>query len=107
MEKDLAIYKALATTGQAVASVIQSIKFNKDIRKQDSVIIEEQLAFLRAMCRAKGYGEVTRVSIDEMDSTFQRIKQKNFPNSMSEMVGNLLMTQYQALQRNLQNYARD
>ena len=104
MANEMTVYKALTTAGQAIISMTQSIKLNKSVRKQDAVMFQEQLLYIKAACKAKGYGELTRLSLDEMEKTIQRISQKNFSGEMLEMSMDLLRLQYNALRQNIQNY---
>ena len=99
--------KALTTVGQAVVSMAQSVRVNRSVRKQDVVVLQEQLRYIKAACRVKAYGELIRLSIDEMEKTLQRITQKNFFGEMLDMAMNLLQMQYQALSLNIQNYMMD
>lgn len=104
MSNEMTVYKAITTAGQAVMSMAQCVKSNRSIRKQDAVVFQEQLRYIRSACRAKGYGELVRLSIDEMEKTMQRITQKNFSGEMISMSMDLLNIQYQALRQNIQNY---
>ena len=107
MENEMTVYKAVKTAGQAIVSMAQSVKNNKSVRKQDAVVLEEQLRYIRAACRAKAYGEITRISVDEIDKTLQRITQKNFSGNTLDMSMALLNMQYQALCQNIQTYMMD
>ncbi len=107
MENEMIVYKAISTAGQAIASMAQSVKINRSVRKQDATVFQEQLRYIKAACRAKGYGELTRLSVDEMEKTLQRITQKNFSGEMLDMSMDLLQMQYQALRQNIQNYTMD
>ena len=104
MANEMTVYKAIKTAGQAIVSMTQSVKVNKSVRKQDAVVFQEQLRYIKAFCRTKGYGELTRLSVDEMEKTFQRITQKNFSGEMLEMSMDLLRMQYQALRQYIQFY---
>ena len=107
MANEITVYKAIATAGQAIVSMAQSVKTNRSVRKQDAVVFQEQLRYIRAACRAKGYGELARLSIDEVEKTLQRLTQKNFSGEMLDMSMELLSVQYQAMRQNLQNYIMD
>lgn len=107
MTNEMTVYKAITTAGQAIVSMAQSVKANKSVRKQDAVVFQEQLRYIKSACRAKGYGELTRLSIDEMEKTLQRIMQKNFSGEILDMSMELLAMQYQALRQNIQNYTND
>lgn len=107
MANEMTVYKAITTMGQAVVSMARSVKINRSVRKQDTAVFEEQLRYIKAACRAKGYGELTRLNVDEMEKTFQRITLKNFSGEMLDMSMGLLKMQYQALCQNIQKYAMD
>ena len=47
---------------------------------------------------------LTRQSIDELNETYQSIKQKNLSGPSLNMAMNLLDLQYQALSKNIQAY---
>lgn len=107
MGNEMTVYKAITTAGQAIVSMAQSVKVNRSVRKQDAIILQEQLHYIRAACRARAYGELTRLSIDEMEKTLQRINQKNFSGEMLDMSMDLLRMQYQALRQIIQNHTMD
>ena len=107
MANEMTVYKAITTAGQAIMSMAQSVKINRSVRMQDAAAFQEQLRYIKAACRAQGYGELTRLSVDEMEKTLQRITQKNFSGEMLDMSMDLLKIQYQALRQNIQNYTMD
>lgn len=107
MTNEMAVCKAVTTAGQAIVSMAQSVKINRSVRKQDAAVFQEQLRFIKAACRARSYGELTRLSVNEMEKTLQTITQKNFSGEMLDMSMDLLKMQYQALRQNVQNYMMD
>lgn len=104
MSNEVAIIQTLANIGQSITSMAASVKTLKGIRKQDAIILEENLRYLRNACRARGIGELTRLSIDEMERTLHNIQQKNFTGNMLEMAMHMLKLQYETLCRIIQNY---
>jgi hypothetical protein len=104
MSNELTVIQMLANVGQSVMSMATSVKTLRDVRKQDAVILEEKLRYLRDACRARGIGELTRLSIDEMERTLHNIQQKNFTGNMLEMAMKMLQLQYETLCQIIQNY---
>lgn len=104
MSNELTVIQMLANVGQSVMSMATSVKTLRDVRKQDAVILEEKLRYLRDACRARGIGELTRLSIDEMERTLHNIQQKNFTGNMLEMAMKMLQLQYETLCQIIQSY---
>ena len=104
MKKDLSIIQTAANVGQSVLTMISTAKNLKTLRKQDTIILQEELVILRQKCKQIGIGELTRVSIDEMDKTLKTITIKNYNGEMLDMAMGMLQLQYQMLYSNLQNY---
>ena len=107
MANELMLIQAVSNVGQAVTSLATSVKTFGAIRKQDAVVLEERLIYLKRACRAKGYGMLTRQSVDEITETCQRIKQKNLSGPSLNMAMKLLSLQYQALYENIQAYSQN
>ncbi len=103
MSNELVVVQAMSTIGQIIRSV-SSAKPYRIIRKQEIVVLEEQLLIIKRACRIKGHGQLTRLCIDEMEKTLQKVEQTQASGMKLEMYNGLLQTQYQALQRTLQNY---
>ena len=101
------IIQAVSNVGQAVTSLATSVKTFGTIRKQDAVVFEERLIYLKRACRTRGYGMLTRQSVDEINETYQSIKQKNLSGPSLNMAMNLLDLQYQALSKNIQAYSQN
>lgn len=97
MGDQMIVFEAIKTTGQAITSMIQCVRSKKAVRKQDIVICEEQLRFIKAAFREKACGEMTRISIDEMERTIHRIEEKNFSGDMVLMSLELLNLQHQGM----------
>lgn len=104
MANELTVLQAISTAGQAITSMTQSLKVLKSFRKQDAVVLKEQLEFIKYACRARGYSELVRLSVEEMNKTIQAIEQKNFSPDMKAMSMELLSMQLQALKQNIQRY---
>ncbi len=104
MKKELSVIQAVTNVGQSILSMVSTAKSLNGIRKQDAIILQENLSILRHKCRQMGIGELTRVSIDEMDKTLQTIRLKQYDGEMLDMAMGMLKLQYQMLYRNLQNY---
>ncbi len=107
MANELTVLQAISSAGQAVTSMAQSLKVFKSIKKQDAVVFKEKLQFIKYACRAKGYGELVRLSIDEINKTMQKIEQNDFSPAMRAMSMDLLKLQYNALEQNVKNYMLD
>ena len=104
MGQEITVYQALANVGQLVATMAQSIKTRKTFRKQDAIVLQEQLRYVKSACRMKGYGELTRLAVDEIERTLQRINQKGFSGETLDMCMDLLSLQYQSLYQAIQDY---
>lgn len=104
MTNEITVFKAITTIGQTISSVAQCIKTNRSIKKQDLVVMQEQLAFIKHACKARAYGELVRLSIDEMSKTLQMINQKGFSADAYDMAIGLLHLQYNALRQNIEKY---
>ncbi|MGN1369310.1 MAG: hypothetical protein ACI4WX_10605 [Aristaeellaceae bacterium] len=107
MKMELSVIQAVTNIGQSLLSMISNVKNLKGTRKQDAIRLQESLSTLRYKCRQMGIGELTRISIDEMDETLQMILLKNYDDAMLDMAMDMLKLQYQRLYRNLQNYQHD
>lgn len=104
MKKELSVIQAVTNVGQSILSMVSTAKNLRSIRKQDAIILQEDLSILRQKCRQIGIGEITRVSLDEMDKTLHAILLKEYDGEMLDMAMGMLKLQYQMLYRNLQNY---
>lgn len=104
MNNELSVVQAVSNVGQAVMSMMSSAMSMKTVRKQDVLILEERLRYLKNACRAYGLGQLTRTSINEMEKTLQNIKQKDFTGSMLDMSMNMLNIQYELLCQNIRDY---
>lgn len=107
MANELMLIQAVSNVSQAVTSLATSVKTFGAVRKQDAVVFEEKLRYLKHTCRARGCGMLIRESIDEMNKTYQSVEQQNYSGQMLEMVVKLLDLQCQALYKNIQNYSRN
>ena len=107
MANELMLIQAVSNVSQAVTSLATSARTFGTIRKQDAVVLEEKLIYLKRVCRAKGYGMLTRQSIDEMEKTYQSIKEKNFSGPTLNMAMKLLSLQCQVLYENIQAYSQN
>lgn len=104
MSNELSIIQAVSNVGQAVMSMMSSAMSMKTVRKQDALLLEERLCFLKNVCRAQGVGHLTRTSINEMDKTLQNIKQKDYTGTMLDMSMNMLNIQYELLCQIIRDY---
>lgn len=104
MSNELSVIQAVTNVGQALMSMASSAMSLKTIRKQDAVILEENLHLLKHACRTQGAGEITRLSLNQMDKTLQNIRQKGYTGDELNMAMNMLNIQYQMLCKNLQDY---
>lgn len=107
MANEITVYQAITTAGQAVKSIADTVKGHKIVRKQDVAVMQEQLRYIKASCRIKAQGELTRLSFDEMEKTLEMLTQKNFPADMQAMATELLTMQFAAMKHTLQNFMRD
>lgn len=104
MNNELSVIQAVSNVGQAVMSMMSSAMSMKTVRKQDALLLEERLRYLKNACRAYGLGQLTRTSINEMEKTLQNIKQKDYTGSMLDMSMNMLNIQYELLCQNIRDY---
>lgn len=104
MANELTIIQAVSNVGQAVFSMAASAKSLRRVKKQDLIILREKLHYLKSVCRAKGIADLTRVSLNEMDKTYQNILQRNYSGAMLDMAMDMLKLQYQMLCQNIQDY---
>lgn len=104
MSNELTIFQAITSAGQAISSMAQSVKALKTINKQDSVIFKEQLQFIKYACRARGYGELIRLSVDEVQRTYSIIELNSVSSEVRAMSMALLEMQYKALEQNIRRY---
>ena len=107
MKNELSVIQAITNVGQSILSMFSNAKSLKGIRKQDAIILQEDLSLLRQRCRQIGIGKLTRVSIDEMDKTLHVILLNKYDGEMLDMAMGMLKLQYQMLCRNLQDYQHD
>lgn len=104
MANELMLIQAVSNVSQAITSLTTTAKTFGRIHKQDIVIFEEELLCLKYACRARGYGTLTRLNIEEIEKTFSNIKQKNYSGIMLDMAMELLNVQMQMLRKNIENY---
>lgn len=104
MANELTVIEAVSNVGQAVMSMAASAKTLRKVRKQDLIVLDERLRYLKRACRAQGVADLTRVSLNEMDKTYQNIQQKNYSGPMLDMAMDMLKLQYQMLYQNIQDY---
>lgn len=104
MSNELIVFQAVTNVGQALLSMIDSVKSLSGFRKQNAVILEEKLRYLRHLCRTQGIGDLTRTSLNEMEKTLKDIQQNNYSGKMLEMSMNMLDIQYQMLCKNIHDY---
>lgn len=104
MSNELSVIQAVTNVGQALMSMASSAMSLKTVRKQDAVILEEKIRLLKHACRTQGAGELTRLSLNEMDKTLQNIRQKGYSGEELNMAMNMLNIQYQILCKNIQDY---
>lgn len=104
MANELTVIEAVSNVGQAVMSMAASAKTLRKVRKQDLIVLDERMRYLKSACRAQGVADLTRVSLNEMDKTYQNIQQKNYSGPMLDMAMDMLKLQYQMLYQNIQDY---
>ena len=104
MANELMLIQAVSNVSQAITSLATSAKTFGRIRKQDIVIFEEQLLYLKRACRARGCGTLTRLSIEEIEKTLSNIEQKNYSGTMLDMAMQLLNVEMQVLRKNIEDY---
>lgn len=104
MANEFMLIQAVSNVSQAITSLATTAKTFGRIHKQDIVILEEELLYLKRACRAKGYGMLTRLSIEEIEKTLSNIKQKNYSGTMLDMAMELLNVQMQMLRKNIESY---
>lgn len=107
MTNEVMLIQAVSNVGQAVTSLATSVRTFGTLRKQDAVVLEERLIYLKRACRAHGYGMLVRQSVEEMEKTSKSIGQKNFTGPMLDMSMKLLGMQYQALCKNIEVYCQN
>ncbi len=104
MSNELTVIQAVTNVGQALMSMALSTKSLRALRKQDAVILEEKLRYLRHLCRTQGLGEITRASLNEMEKTLNDIQQRNFTGDTLNMAMSMLNLQYQMLCKIIRDY---
>lgn len=107
MSKEISLYQALTAVGQAFNTFMQSRITRSDSRKQDEIILQEKLEYLKTACRIKGIGEVTRQAISEFERTLYMIMKNNFSVDILNKLMEMGNKQYEYTLNVIQRYASD
>ena len=106
MAKEIMLIQSVASLGQTIASMISAVRSCKGISKQDAVIFEEQLKFIKARIKAKGIEELCSVTLEQLQKTYNNIVQHKYSGEMLRIATEMLNFQHQALQNIIASYVR-
>lgn len=106
MANEIMLIQTLADLGQATAGMLSTAQSFRGIRKRDAVIFEEKLRYLRALLWAKGYEELFRTSLEQLQNTYQDIVKNKYTGEMLRIALRMLSFQEECLRRNIEAYAR-
>lgn len=104
MKNEITLSSAMKTAETIIYSMINSVKSYNAVSKQETIILQEQLAFIKTQAKLKAHAELARMCITEIEKTVHHISQTNLTGDAYNMCATVLNIEYNTLTKLLENH---